>query len=265
MVFAALAMLALSVPATAEPLQTLRQDASSTLLAQGAGQDIPPPYEILTIVRSIGLDPLGHPVRRGANYVLRAIDNDDREVRVLVDARTGDIVSVTPIATASRTGPGGLTMGPYQPMAPEGYIQPARPVPYRAGPPIAFEDDEPGAYSPRPPVSVRGGPPPAVSAAPPPVIRAIPSLGASPRPTPGSRDIASNAPHVDGLLPPPPERFPQRAPPLDAAKPKPLKRAVAEIPKQAPLPKPRPASNVNASPAPSLVPDNEAAATSVPH
>ena len=63
--------------------------------AQGAGAAGCglPPYEVITIVRSTGLDPLGPPMRRGPNYVLRATDEDDQEVRVVVDARSGDIVS----------------------------------------------------------------------------------------------------------------------------------------------------------------------------
>ena len=82
-----------------------------------------PPHEILTILRSTGFDPLGQPVRRGPNYVLRAIDDNDREVRVVVSARSGDVLSVTPMQTASRMPPprGGITMGPYERMPP-GYV-----------------------------------------------------------------------------------------------------------------------------------------------
>lgn len=267
MVYAALAVVALSAPAVAEPLRIWRQDASSTLLLAQAAPGILPPYEILTIVRSTGLDPLGQPFRRGPNYVLRAIDDGDREVRVLVSARTGDIVSVTPLAVASRTAPGGLTMGPYEPMPPDGYIPPERPGAYRGGPPTVYEDDEPEPYAPRPPASVRGSPPSGVSAMPPPVIRATPSQGAYVPPPSGSRVvtrapirgaelpppsepnvIASTEPDIDGMLPPPPERFPQRAASPSAAKPKPVKRAAASVPKQAPLPRPRPGNSVEASP-----------------
>ena len=67
--------------------------------------EVVPPYEVLTIVRSAGLDPIGQASRRGPIYVLRAIDDDDREVRVVVDARYGDIVSITPVMTASRDVP----------------------------------------------------------------------------------------------------------------------------------------------------------------
>ena len=72
-----------------------------------------------------------------------------------------------------------------------------------------------------------------------------------------------------GALPPPPERFPQRLPPA-AEKPKPVKRAV-EVPKQAPLPKPRPPA---AAPAPQpqhndavppLAPDTPTTGAEVPN
>ena len=88
----------------------------------GYGPGALPPHEILTILRSTGLDPLGQPVRRGPNYVLRAIDDTDREVSVVVNARSGDVLSVTPVQTASRMPPhGGITMGPYEPM-PRGWV-----------------------------------------------------------------------------------------------------------------------------------------------
>jgi hypothetical protein len=52
--FAALG-LALATPAVAEPVR----------IVQGA-PDIMPPYEVLTIIRSTGLQPLDRPVRRGS-------------------------------------------------------------------------------------------------------------------------------------------------------------------------------------------------------
>jgi hypothetical protein len=62
-------------------------------------------------------------------------------------------------------------------------------------------------------------------------------------------------PDRSGMLPPPPERFPQRAAP--PAQPKPVKRAAAAPPKQAPLPKPKPAATSDVAPpaAPQAAPD----------
>ncbi len=73
-----------------------------------AGYDSLPPFEILTIVRSLGLDPLGRPVRRGAAYVLRAADESGQEMRVVVDARSGRVRSAVPVipAAAWRERPG---------------------------------------------------------------------------------------------------------------------------------------------------------------
>jgi hypothetical protein len=100
-------------------------------------------------------------------------------------------------------------------------------------------------------------------AGPPPVIAATPPDGIERRQLSPPQSIAPSGPRAgidargepgpqDGMLPPPPERFPQRALP-PAAKPAPPKRAAAAPPKQAPLPKPRPpeATKIDAAPAPS--------------
>ena len=57
-----------------------------------------PPYEIAAIVRSMGFEPLSRPMRSGPAYVLRAIDPYDIERRVVVDARSGRVVSATQVA-----------------------------------------------------------------------------------------------------------------------------------------------------------------------
>ena len=58
--------------------------------------DALPAYEILTTVRSMGLNPVSEPVRRGPYYVLHAYDPRGIEVRVVADAQFGDILSVAP-------------------------------------------------------------------------------------------------------------------------------------------------------------------------
>ena len=234
MIYAALAVLALSAPAA----------------AQNYGPGGLPPHEILTILRSTGLDPLGQPVRRGPNYVLRAVDERDREVSVVVSARSGDVLSVTPVQTASRMPPqrGGLSWGPYERMPP-GYLPPGG---YRGGSLVddEDEDDEPisgNPYPPRPPSALPGAPPMRSSNAAPlsPRSGVIERRDAPPLSEP---NVITADPDRSGMLPPPPERFPQRAAP--AAPPKPVKRAAAAPPKQAPLPKPKPAAKVDAPPAP---------------
>ena len=60
--------------------------------------DALPAYEILTVARSMGFKPLNEPSRRGPYYVFQAVDQRGQEVRVVADARFGDIVSVAPIS-----------------------------------------------------------------------------------------------------------------------------------------------------------------------
>lgn len=296
MIVAALA--ALATPAAAGDLPQL---------AQFIG--LVPPYEVFAIVRSAGLDPVGQPVRRGPIYVLRAIDDDDREVRVVVDARYGEIVSITPTMTASREEPAREMpprryRNPYE-RTPDDYGPPRYrsgppdrygPPGYRSGPPIVHELDlpleRPRAGVPDDPQYGREAlPPPRRGAEPPrviysdrpPVIAATPPDGIERRPLSSPRSIAPAGPQAsvdtdaeaalgrNGLLPPPPERFPQRAPP-PAAKPTPPKRAAAAPPKQAPLPKPRPATDaakVESVPPPASekpqVPEKKPAADQMPH
>jgi len=57
-----------------------------------------PPHEIVTIVRSTGLEPVGRPVRQGPAYALRAVDPAGEEVRVIVNAYMGRIVKVVPVS-----------------------------------------------------------------------------------------------------------------------------------------------------------------------
>jgi hypothetical protein len=60
-------------------------------------QNLLPPHEITTSVRSMGLQPISRPVLRGARYVLRAIDGRGAEVRVAADAIDGRIIAVRPM------------------------------------------------------------------------------------------------------------------------------------------------------------------------
>jgi hypothetical protein len=212
---------------------------STPAAAQGYEPNVLPPHQIMTIIRSTGFDPIGQPMRRGPNYVLNAIDDDDREVTLIINGRSGRILSATPMRTASRMQPGvppGGSMGEWQRMPP-GYVPPPG---YRAGAPV-YEDDEDmprqGAY---------GGYPPAPGTA--------PRTGAVPQPRLGSaqpddqdmptQSASRSDPTVipadpPGALPPPPERFPHRAAPTQ--QPKPANRT-ASAPPKTPLPKPKPAA-----------------------
>ena len=67
--------------------------------------DAMPPYEIVTRVREMALEPAGQPLRRGPYYVLHAYDRRGVEMRVVADAQLGDIVSVAPTRPAVASAP----------------------------------------------------------------------------------------------------------------------------------------------------------------
>ena len=132
MIYTALAVLALSTPAAAQGYQPGASHGAC-------------PAEILTMLRSTGFEPIGQPVRRGPNYVLLAIDDNDREVSLVISARSGDILSVTPMQTASRMPPPpGVSMGPYERMPP-GYMPPGGRGSYSL--PDTDDDDDAAAAS----------------------------------------------------------------------------------------------------------------------
>lgn len=209
-IVAAVSVLAFSAPAAAEPLR----------FAQAVEAGLLPPHEIITIVRSTRLDPIGRPVLRGPNYVVLALDEGDREMRVIVNARRGEIIRIVPVQTASRMPPpgGGYPMGPYERMeryeraapAPR-YVAPDGPR-TSARPPVIDDDDDDLPYeqqAPRPPGNVLGSvpgaaprpgtaPPRTGYADPPPVIRSTP-----PASGPGVARGTDLPPPTSGALPPP--------------------------------------------------------------
>jgi hypothetical protein len=64
-----------------------------------------PPADILAEVRQEGFYPVSRPVHRGRIYVLFAVDQDDMEVKLTVDATTGRVLWVAG-AVARIGGPG---------------------------------------------------------------------------------------------------------------------------------------------------------------
>jgi hypothetical protein len=211
-VYAALAVLALSAPASAQEFEARAL----------------PPDEILTILYMAGLDPVGKPTRSGPNYVIRAIEGGNREVQVEIDASSGDILSRMPAATASRIPPashrtrsrGGTDTAPS----------------------IVDEDDSPSSRFYRS-LSPGAPPPPGESNATGPQRRGGPMQ----REKDGDAsahlnlNIIIDEPGRDGVSPTP-ERPPRRAVPAASLKssPNPADRTAAMPPKPEPLPKPRP-------------------------
>ena len=76
----------------------IRLAVAAVLLPSAASaQALLPPHEIITSVRSAGLDPISAPqLRRGDRYVLRAIDRRGALVAVAADAATGRVLVVRP-------------------------------------------------------------------------------------------------------------------------------------------------------------------------
>jgi hypothetical protein len=66
--------------------------------AQMVAADTLPPFEVVTIVRSMDLYPITRPQWQGGRYVLRAVDSGGQERRVVVDARFGSVISAVPVA-----------------------------------------------------------------------------------------------------------------------------------------------------------------------
>ena len=146
--------------------------------------------------------------------------NNDREVSVVVNARSGDVLSVTPVQTASRMPPprGGVTMGPYERMPP-GYVPPAAIAPERRLMTMTTSRTSSTirtrrARRVRCPARRR-----CVRAMPRRCLRAVVRCSAATSASPLSEpNVITADPDRSGMLPPPPERFPQRAAP--AAPPK---------------------------------------------
>ena len=64
------------------------------------------PAEIVTEVQRAGFDPISGPVQRGRVYVLFALDRNERDVKLTVDAGSGRVLWVTGIAGTRYGGPG---------------------------------------------------------------------------------------------------------------------------------------------------------------
>jgi hypothetical protein len=82
-----------------------------------------PPHEIAASVWSMGLRPIGTPVRQGKRYVMRAVDRRGGEVKVAADAYTGRVLFVEP--TGNRGGPA-VADRAYPPLYPEETVPPQR-------------------------------------------------------------------------------------------------------------------------------------------
>jgi hypothetical protein len=94
----------------------------------GYGPILLPPREVYTVVRENGFSPLGIPRQHGLYYTIRVIDRRGDDGRLVIDARTGQIVRFVP---AYRMG-GNYIDGAATPYAPSG---PLPPISNLSGPP----------------------------------------------------------------------------------------------------------------------------------
>lgn len=86
--------------------------ASTVQASDIYGGAVIPPFEVVTAIRSMGLEPASNPVRRGPVYVIRAYEDGD-PVRVTVDARSGRVLTVTEVipGETARLGPAPMPPG----------------------------------------------------------------------------------------------------------------------------------------------------------
>lgn len=144
------------------------------------GTAVLPPHEILAIMRSTGLEPLSRPLRFGPVYVLRAVNPSSREVKVIVDARSGRVLKVHPVLLQRYVLPPSYGPSPGQTAnVPDGYGANSRIAakpPSVEGPPV--RGLAAGAL-PAVPVPVAAPPRPTAQAGPPPLPRPRPKLAAA--------------------------------------------------------------------------------------
>ena len=89
-------------------------------------------HELAPILRSAGLTPISPPLRDGAVFYVQAMDDGDN-VRVMIDARTGRIISVRPEGARRYSASRYDRFGVYTPLPPRGI--PSAPGARRPAPP----------------------------------------------------------------------------------------------------------------------------------
>jgi hypothetical protein len=217
-VIAVLLGLSGAAPVAAEPIQ----------LAQRFAADVIPPYEVFTVIRSMGLRPLGRPHYRGRFYVVHAVDPRGEEVRVVVDAYAARVVSVRPLDRRAATDD------------PRVYRHYDSGPPPAAGPRVIERDPR---YVPPAPVPPAGASDPRYSAP-----QAVPEDDDD-YPADGPDEFDDDDEGRTGSLPsreaPRSIGTPRMAPATTA----PATRSAVVTPPKAPLPRPRPQHLASAAPA----------------
>jgi hypothetical protein len=193
-----------------------------------------PPQRIHAMVRASGFDPIGAPVRRGDFYVQRALDPNAIAYRVVVDARTGRIMSVRPLRMAYGGGPYGPYPPPYRPAYGRYYGPSADDFGYgpRPHPPRSVPTARLAPPQPLPPPSQPSQP--QQSDQPP---RAQPTTTAQaplPRPKPYVMEATGSIP-IDAPTSPAPQKAPEPQKAAAPPAPAPQSDGAAALPPVAPL------------------------------
>jgi hypothetical protein len=99
--------------------------------APGVPQQALAPHDILASIRSGGFSPVGRPVRRGSRYEVAAVDPYELDVRLAVDAQTGEILAVRHDPEIGRMPPPAMRSYAQWPFRPgrEGRPVPPRTIP----------------------------------------------------------------------------------------------------------------------------------------
>jgi hypothetical protein len=179
-----------------------------------------PPASVSEMVRQMGLEPVGAPVRSGPVYFQRAADYYGKPLRVVIDAQRAQVVSVEPV-----DGPPMMHGGPY---ASAGAPYWRRPSPY----PYGMPDDD--AIAPPGSVMAPHGQPPQAGLPP------APSITPHAQPQPGLPPVAQPKPAKSAAItpakPPVPRKRPAEAPQQTAGSVEPLPAAPAPSPVRAEKP-----------------------------
>ena len=175
-----------------------------------------PPEGVFQMVRQMGLEPVGPPLRNGPVYFQRAADYYGKPLRVVIDASRAQVMSVEAIG-----GPPMLHRGPYASAGAPYWRRPYRPY----GAMLPDDDDDfappgsimaPHAQPPRAGVQPSGpGQPPQAGVPQKPKVKAA----AVPQHPPTPRKRPAAAPEVAGSVEPLQSAPAAAPPPAPAAKP----------------------------------------------
>ena len=136
---AKVALCALVVAAAATPLPA----AAQYYPVPGGYYETLPPYAIRATLRAQGLRQITPPIQTGNYVVVRAVDETGEVVRVLINARYGNIVQIIPLP------PGMVGQPAYRPYGPPARGYPAPPPRYSdARPDLKVEPAPPGPNDP---------------------------------------------------------------------------------------------------------------------